>query len=43
MQSKGRYKRTCKTGETVHRTRDNTPNQWAEVVKIYRQNKELRK
>ena len=43
MQSKGRYKRTCKTGETVHRIRDNTPNQWAEVVKIYRQNKELRK
>ena len=31
------------TAETVYRIRDNTPNQWAEVVKLYRQNKELRK
>ena len=29
--------------EKVYKTRDNTPNQWAEVVKLYRQNKELRK
>ena len=33
----------CQTAERVYRTRDNTPNQWAEVVKLYRQNKELRK
>ena len=33
----------CQTTETVYRIRDNTPNQWAEVVKLYRQNKELRK
>ena len=33
----------CQTVETVYRIRDNTPNQWAEVVKLYRQNKELRK
>ena len=33
----------CQTAETVYRIRDNTPNQWAEVVKLYRQNKELRK
>ena len=31
------------TAETVYRIRDNTPNQWAEVVKLYKQNKELRK
>ena len=31
------------TAETVHKIRDNTPNQWAEVVKLYRQNKEQRK
>ena len=31
------------TAETVYRIKDNTPNQWAEVVKLYRQNKELRK
>ena len=43
IQSKGRHKRTCKTGETVYRIRNNTPNQWAEVVKLYRQNKELKK
>ena len=29
--------------ETVYRIRDNTPNQWEEVVKLYKQNKELRK
>ena len=29
--------------ETVYNIRDNTPYQWAEVVKLYRQNKELRK
>ena len=31
------------TAETVYKIRDKTPNQWAEVVKLYRQNKELRK
>ena len=29
--------------QTVYRISDNTPNQWADVVKLYRQNKELRK
>ena len=33
----------CQTAETVYRISDNTPNQWTEVVKLYRQNKELRK
>ena len=33
----------CQTAETVYKVRDNTPNQWAEVVKLQRQNKELRK
>ena len=33
----------CQTAETVYKIKDNTPNQWAEVVKLYRQNKELRK
>ena len=33
----------CQTAETVYKIRDNTPNQWAEVVKLYKQNKELRK
>ena len=27
----------CQTAETEYRTIDNTPNQWAEVVKLYRQ------
>ena len=31
----------CQTAETVYKIRDNTPNQWAEVVKLYRQNEEL--
>ena len=31
------------TAETIYRIRDNTLNQQAEVVKLYRQNKELRK
>ena len=31
----------CQTAETVYRISDNT--QWTEVVKLYRQNKELRK
>ena len=32
------------TAETVYKIKDNnTPNQWAEVVKLYRQNKEQRK
>ena len=31
------------TAETKYRIRDNTPNQWAEVINVYRQNKELRK
>ena len=29
----------CQTTETVYRIRDKTPNQWAEVGKLYRQNK----
>ena len=33
----------CQTAETVYRIRDNTPNQWAELVKLYRKNKDLRK
>ena len=33
----------CQTAETVYRIRDNTSNPWAGVVKLYRQNKELRK
>ena len=33
----------CETAETVYRIIENTPNQWAELVKLYRQNKELRK
>ena len=33
----------CQTAETVHRIKENTAYQWAEVVKVYRQNKELRK
>ena len=28
----------CQTAERVYRITDNTPNQWAEVVKIYRGN-----
>ena len=51
MQSKGRHNMCqsvkhvpeCQTAETVYRISDNTPNQWAEVVKLYRQNKEQRK
>ena len=33
----------CQTTETVYRIKGNTPNQWKEVVKVYRQNKEIRK
>ena len=33
----------CQTAETVCKIRDYTLNQWAEVVKLYRQTKELRK
>ena len=33
----------CQTAKTVYRIRDNTPNQCAKVVKLYIQNKELRK
>ena len=48
MQSKGRHNTEhvleCQTVETVYKIKDNnTPNQWAEVVKLYRQNKEQRK
>ena len=32
----------CQAVETVCRIQDNTSNQWAEVVKLYRRNKELR-
>ena len=31
----------CQAEETVYKIRDNIPNQWTEVVKLYRQNKEL--
>ena len=33
----------CQTAKTVYKRRNNTPNQWTEVVKLYRQNKEQRK
>ena len=33
----------CQTAETVYKIRDNTPNQCAEVVMLYRRNNELRK
>ena len=33
----------CKIAKTVYIIKDNTPNQWAEEVKFYIQNKELRK
>ena len=33
----------CQIAKTVHRIRDNTLNQWAEVAKLYRKNKEQRK
>ena len=33
----------CQTAKEVYIIKDNTLNQWAEVVKVYRQNKELRK
>ena len=33
----------CQTAEKVCRIKYNTPSQWTEVVKLYRQNKELRK
>ena len=26
----------CQTTETVYRMKDNTPNHWVEVVKVYR-------
>ena len=29
----------CQTAERVYRIKDDTPNQWAEVVKLCRQNK----
>ena len=32
-----------KAAKTVYIIKYNTPNQWAEEVKVYRQNKELRK
>ena len=44
MQQKGRHNGTwCQTAETVNRVKDNTPGQQAEVVRFYRQNKELLK
>ena len=33
----------CQTTEIVYTIKANTPNQWAEVVKVYRENKKLRK
>ena len=32
----------CQTAEIVYRIRDNTPNQWVQIVKLYRQNEELK-
>ena len=32
----------CQTAETVYRIKNNTPNQWVEEVKVYKQNKKLR-
>ena len=37
------YEIECQTAETDYRIKENTPNQWAELVKIYRKNKELRR
>ena len=38
------YVLECQRTETVYKIKDNnTPNQWAEVVKLYRQNKKQRK
>ena len=46
-QPKGRHNTEhvleCQTTETAYKIKDNTPNQWEEVVKLYRQNKERRK
>ena len=33
----------CQTAETVNRVKDNTPSHQAEVLRFYRQNKELLK
>ena len=33
----------CQTAEIVYTIKANTPNLWAEVVKVYRENKKLRK
>ena len=33
----------CQTAETLHRRKNNTPNQWEVVVKVYRENKETNK
>ena len=33
----------CKTTETVYRIQNNTPNQWAKVIKLQIQNKKLTK
>ena len=33
----------CQTAETVYKITDDTLNQWAEVVKLYRQIKGIRK
>ena len=37
------YEIECQTAEADYRIKENTPNQWAELVKIYRKNKELRR
>ena len=42
-EDKTEYALECQTAGTAYRIRDNTPNQWAKIVKLYRQNKELRK
>ena len=37
------YEIECQTAEADYRIKENTPNQWEELVKLYRKNKELRR
>lgn len=40
------YEIECQTAEAdygIKEEKENTPNQWAELVNIYRKNKELRR
>ena len=43
MQQKGRQNRTCTKQQKQYRIKDNTPNKWVEIVKVYKQSKKLRK